>query len=66
MKKSLMALATAALAPTIVSAGGLDRTGQPVDLIFEEGNYAQASFFRINPSKAEVIPPAIESCGSVP
>ncbi|WP_372572817.1 OmpP1/FadL family transporter [Ruegeria jejuensis] len=49
MKKPLMALAAAALAPTVASAGGLDRTGQPVDLIFEEGNYAQASFFRINP-----------------
>lgn len=30
-------------------AGGLDRTGQPIDILFEEGNYAELSFARTMP-----------------
>jgi long-subunit fatty acid transport protein len=31
-------------------AGGLDRSGQPIGLIFEEGNYVELSFGHSNPS----------------
>lgn len=49
MKKPLMALAAAALTPSVLSAGGLDRTGQPIVIIFEDGNYAEFSVSRTNP-----------------
>lgn len=41
MKKPLTALATLALAPTMLSAGGLDRSGQGINIIFEEGQVVQ-------------------------
>lgn len=45
-------LATAALAatPPAALAGGLDRTGEPIDLLFEEGNYAEIGVARVLPS----------------
>ncbi len=39
-----------AMAPFAAGALGLDRSGQPVTLLFEEGNYAELSFGRIFPS----------------
>ncbi|MCG7623270.1 MULTISPECIES: OmpP1/FadL family transporter [unclassified Epibacterium] len=41
-------LATTLLASTAMAAG-LDRTGQPVDIIFEEGTYAEFSFATTSP-----------------
>jgi long-chain fatty acid transport protein len=32
------------------TAGGLDRSGQPVTALFEKGNYAELSFGSVNPS----------------
>ena len=40
----LMAVAGAA------QAGGVDRSGQPIGIIFERGNYAELSFGQISPS----------------
>ena len=31
-------------------AGGIDRSGQPISIIFEKGNYAELSYGWINPS----------------
>ncbi|MEH7826949.1 outer membrane protein transport protein [Gemmobacter denitrificans] len=31
-------------------AGGVDRSGQPIGIIFEKGNYAELSYGQINPS----------------
>ncbi len=39
--KSLIIAATLAAAPTVSNAGGFDLTGQPIDIIFEEGNYIE-------------------------
>nr|WP_092078026.1 outer membrane protein transport protein [Poseidonocella sedimentorum] len=41
----------------MASAGGIDRSGQSIGLIFEEGNYAQLSFGSVSPdvSGAQVI-----------
>ncbi|RDC74511.1 hypothetical protein DLJ49_04280 [Rhodovulum sp. 12E13] len=36
--------------PLAAFAGGLDRTGQPVGILFEPGNYAELSFARTMPS----------------
>jgi long-subunit fatty acid transport protein len=36
-------------ASSLALAGGLDRTGQPIDILFEEGNYAELSFARTMP-----------------
>jgi len=36
-------------ASTLALAGGLDRTGQPIDILFEPGNYAELSFARTMP-----------------
>lgn len=46
-----------AIAPTLffhlssaAMAGGLDRTGQPIGILFEEGNYVEFSFGRTDPT----------------
>jgi len=43
MKKALIALATTTLAPSVLHAGGIDRSGQGVNILFEEGNAVQFS-----------------------
>ncbi len=43
--------AAALLATTsIATAGGIDRSGQGVNILFEEGDYAQFTFSRVNPN----------------
>lgn len=49
MKKPLIALATAALSPTFVSAGGIDRSGQGINIIFEEGDALLAALAFTSP-----------------
>ena len=59
MKNVLTAGAALLLTTSIASAGGLDRSGQPVGLIFEEGNALQLSFGFVMPSlTGEVSNPA--------
>ncbi len=49
--KNLLAAATAAsLAATAGYAGGVDRSGQGIAPIFEDGNYIEFSFTSVNPS----------------
>lgn len=50
MKKYLGTFAIVALAPAMSAALGLDRSGSPVDLLFEDGNYAELGFGRVFPS----------------
>ncbi|WP_281825650.1 OmpP1/FadL family transporter [Jannaschia rubra] len=45
---TLAVLATFAGTATAV-AGGLDRSGQDIDILFEEGNYVELSFGRVSP-----------------
>ncbi|MEJ8560706.1 outer membrane protein transport protein [Yoonia sp. GPGPB17] len=48
--KNVMTVGAALLLTTsIASAGGLDRSGQPIGVIFEEGNYVELSFGQVTP-----------------
>ncbi len=42
--KNLLPAAVATLTAASVTAGGIDQSRQPVDLLFKEGNYAQIGF----------------------
>ncbi len=44
------AISALALSATMASAGGLDRSGQGVGVIFETGNYVELSFGNVNPT----------------
>lgn len=44
------ALCVVGLSAHAVSAGGVDRSGQPIGLIFEKGNYVELGFGSIKPS----------------
>ena len=58
--KNLTAAAVVLLTSTaIVHAGGLDRSGQGVGIIFKDGNYAQLSFGNVNPSVSGTYPGAV-------
>jgi long-subunit fatty acid transport protein len=50
MKKPLIALAAATLSPTLLSAGGLDRSGQGINILFEEGDAVQVALSYTSPS----------------
>lgn len=39
-----------ALSATVAGAGGLDRSGQGIGVIFKDGNWAELSFGNVNPS----------------
>ena len=49
MTRVLTTTALVALWAGAAQAGGLDRSGQPIGIIFQEGNYAQFSYSRTNP-----------------
>lgn len=49
MKNGMTAGAALLLTTTIANAGGLDRSGQSVGIIFEEGNVVQLSFGYVSP-----------------
>ena len=57
MKKYLMTSAAVALCGSAVFAGGIDRSGQPIGIIFEEtgasGSYLQLSFGSIDPTAGD-------------
>jgi long-subunit fatty acid transport protein len=50
---------------SVAQAGALDRTLQPVSVIFEDGNYAQLSFGFTSPDVGGVIPGAGLESGNV-
>uniref|UniRef100_A0AAN0NJS7 Porin family protein n=1 Tax=Yoonia rhodophyticola TaxID=3137370 RepID=A0AAN0NJS7_9RHOB len=49
MKNVMTAGAALLLTTSIASAGGIDRTGNPYSVLFEDGNYAQLSFSSVMP-----------------
>lgn len=49
MKKTLLQACAFCVGASGAYAGGLDRSGQPITLIFGDGNYAEFSFSRTNP-----------------
>ncbi|MEM6657926.1 MAG: outer membrane protein transport protein [Pseudomonadota bacterium] len=49
MKKALVSACALCVGATAAQAGGLDRTGQPITLIFQDGNYAEFSVSQSNP-----------------
>ncbi len=54
MKRALLATAIFGTASGAAVAGGLDRTGQPIDLLFEDGNYAEFGFAHTSPTLSGV------------
>ena len=50
MKKIFTVGAVLLLTTTAATAGGLDRSGQGIGIIFEEGNAVELSFGQITPS----------------
>jgi long-subunit fatty acid transport protein len=50
MIRKLVAAALAAGTSVPALAGGLDRTGQPIDLLFQDGGYAELNFARTMPA----------------
>ncbi|MDA5556088.1 OmpP1/FadL family transporter [Shimia sp. MMG029] len=50
MKKMLMGATALAMVGGASYAGGIDRSGQGVNILFEEGNYAQFTYRYANPS----------------
>ncbi|MFT5742298.1 MAG: long-chain fatty acid transport protein [Paracoccaceae bacterium] len=50
MNKFMTAGAALLATTTMVSAGGIDRSGQPITAIFEDGNYVELSFGSVSPS----------------
>ena len=63
MKKVLSAGAALLLTTSIAQAGGLDRSGQGVGIIFEEGNVVQLSFGYVKP---EVSGETVNAVGMAP
>ncbi|RID91324.1 aromatic hydrocarbon degradation protein [Gemmobacter lutimaris] len=50
MKKVMASVAALAACAGAAQAGGIDRSGQPIGVIFEKGNYVELSYGQINPS----------------
>lgn len=44
-----------ALTGTALSAGGLDRSGQPIGALFEEGNFAELGFGLVQPEVSGIV-----------
>ncbi|SHE71593.1 Long-chain fatty acid transport protein [Litoreibacter ascidiaceicola] len=66
MKNFVSAAAILAASTSIVSAGGLDRSGQPIGIIFEQGNRVELSFGYTKPSVGgtDVLTNSISSVAS--
>ncbi len=69
MKTQYAAPLALALLSSAAHAGGLDRTGQSIDILFEKGNYAEFSIGRADPSVSgtdlSVFNPAQTPSGNV-
>lgn len=49
MERGLIAAGALALGATSAAAGGVDRSGQSVAILFEKGTYAEISYARVSP-----------------
>lgn len=73
MKKTTLVAGVLAASATVAQAGGIDRSGQGIGILFEKGRYAELSLGSINPSvsgtdRTPAIPgilPGPQSVGSV-
>lgn len=54
MKSIVTTLGAVALTATAAHAGGIDRSGQSVGILFEKDNYAEFSFGRVSPNVSGV------------
>jgi len=54
MRKIITTLGAVAVSATAAHAGGIDRTGQSVGILFEKGNYVEFSVGRVPPSVSGV------------
>lgn len=63
MKNVMTAGAALLLSTSIVSAGGIDRSGNAYSVLFEDGNYAQLSFSTVNPDVSGDYPPGAPPAG---
>lgn len=64
MKRILGAAAALATTTTLASAAGVDRSGQPIGVIFEQGNYAELSFGIVSPDVSGTAVPLAGGFGS--
>jgi long-chain fatty acid transport protein len=60
----LSGLAALAMTTTIASAGGLDRSGLPTSILFEDGSVARLSFSSATPSVSGTYIPALAPFGA--
>ncbi|WP_417275253.1 OmpP1/FadL family transporter [Celeribacter halophilus] len=61
MKNTTLLAASLAVGATGAYAGGMDRSGQSIDVIFEEGTYVELSFGSVNPDVSGVLGGALSS-----
>lgn len=64
MKNVLRTASILAIAAGSAQAGGIDRSGQSVAVIFEDGNYAEFSLGTVSPSVSGTAVPVLGSVGS--
>lgn len=64
MKYALLGASALAMAAASAQAGGVDRSGQSLDPIFEDGNYVELSFGSVNPSVSGSELPGLGQGGS--
>lgn len=50
MKGIALTAASVALTATTAIAGGIDRSGQDISILFEEGNHVQLTFATVGPN----------------
>ncbi|MBO6791465.1 MAG: hypothetical protein JJ894_13125 [Dinoroseobacter sp.] len=65
MKNLTAAVAALLTSAAIVHAGGLDRSGQGVGVIFNDGNYVELSFGRINPTVSGTYSGGVLQSGNI-
>ncbi len=64
MNKFLLSSAALALTATGALAGGLDRSGQGIGIIFKDGNYAELSFGSVSPDISGTAVPILGGVSS--
>ena len=63
MKKTLTTGAALMLTTTAAFAGGIDRSGNPYSVLFEDGNYVELSFSKVTPDISGAYSPPIDAFG---
>ncbi|WP_166415620.1 OmpP1/FadL family transporter [Cochlodiniinecator piscidefendens] len=65
MNKAYTAAAVLAFTGGIANAGGVDRSGQSISALFEDGNYVELSFGSVNPTVSGVVTGTALSSGDM-